>query len=288
MKDYYRILGVLDDAEDIIIRASYKALAQRYHPDKWKGDKEEANKKMQDINEAYETLSDTNKRKKYDEEYFKYREGNEANFSDVDDEPDISNEQDEAWDLAVDFYPIIAEEYAELKCISSILANTFRNHLISNQEFKNSTYYKNKYEVDYLNRFYGHNADVQKFAKNLLLNGHSKAAIKLNKIIRLLGNNVSYEQIYQKINQEFFPRKDISKNWETSKRKSKNDELLERAKLRRISGEEVIFLLKREFGAKVNQSLFGSKNEIKVTFEDGTKKVLTITDAIDFIIQNLN
>ena len=38
MKDYYRTLGVLDDAEDIIIRAAYKALAQRYHPDKWKGD----------------------------------------------------------------------------------------------------------------------------------------------------------------------------------------------------------------------------------------------------------
>ena len=52
MKDYYRTLGVLDDAEDIIIRAAYKALAQRYHPDKWKGDPQEANKRMSDINEA--------------------------------------------------------------------------------------------------------------------------------------------------------------------------------------------------------------------------------------------
>jgi DnaJ-class molecular chaperone len=32
-KDYYRILGVLDDAEDIVIKAAYRALAQRYHPD---------------------------------------------------------------------------------------------------------------------------------------------------------------------------------------------------------------------------------------------------------------
>ncbi len=30
MKNYYKILGVLDDAEDIVIRAAYKALAQRY------------------------------------------------------------------------------------------------------------------------------------------------------------------------------------------------------------------------------------------------------------------
>ncbi|MFM7010173.1 MAG: DnaJ domain-containing protein, partial [Betaproteobacteria bacterium] len=67
MKDYYRILGVLDDAEDIIIRAAYKALAQRYHPDKWTGDKEQANRKMSEINEAYEVLSDAAKRKAYDE-----------------------------------------------------------------------------------------------------------------------------------------------------------------------------------------------------------------------------
>ena len=59
MKDYYRILGVLDDAEDIIIRAAYKALAQRYHPDKWRGDSTEANKRMSDINEAYAILSKT-------------------------------------------------------------------------------------------------------------------------------------------------------------------------------------------------------------------------------------
>ena len=45
-KDYYRILGVLDDAEDIVIRASYRALAQKYHPDKWPGSHAESSKKM--------------------------------------------------------------------------------------------------------------------------------------------------------------------------------------------------------------------------------------------------
>ena len=36
-KTYYQILGVTPDAEDIVIRAAYKALSQRYHPDKFKG-----------------------------------------------------------------------------------------------------------------------------------------------------------------------------------------------------------------------------------------------------------
>lgn len=71
-KDYYRVLGVLDDAEDIVIKAAYRALAQRYHPDKWKGDAAEANRLMAEINEAYAVLSDTAKRAAYDS---KSREG---------------------------------------------------------------------------------------------------------------------------------------------------------------------------------------------------------------------
>jgi curved DNA-binding protein CbpA len=45
MKDYYVILGVLPDAEDIVIKAAYKALVQRYHPDRYKGNAQEAQRK---------------------------------------------------------------------------------------------------------------------------------------------------------------------------------------------------------------------------------------------------
>jgi DnaJ-class molecular chaperone len=38
MKNYFKTLGLLDDAEDIVIRAAYKELAERYHLDKWQGD----------------------------------------------------------------------------------------------------------------------------------------------------------------------------------------------------------------------------------------------------------
>jgi hypothetical protein len=65
-KDYYRILGVLDDAEDIVIRATYKVLAQKYHPDRWQGDAGEATRRMAEINTAYAVLSDAEKRAAYD------------------------------------------------------------------------------------------------------------------------------------------------------------------------------------------------------------------------------
>ena len=54
--NYYSVLGVLPTAEGIVIRAAYRALAQRYHPDKW-ADQRDAIRRMQEINEAYETLN---------------------------------------------------------------------------------------------------------------------------------------------------------------------------------------------------------------------------------------
>jgi hypothetical protein len=65
-KNYYQVLGVSNNADDVVIRAAYKALAQKYHPDKWGGTKDEANRLMSQINEAYTLLSDPIKRKQYD------------------------------------------------------------------------------------------------------------------------------------------------------------------------------------------------------------------------------
>ena len=65
-KYYYQILGVTPSAEDVVIRAAYKALVQRYHPDKYQGDPAEATRIVQELVEAYSILSDPEKRKTYD------------------------------------------------------------------------------------------------------------------------------------------------------------------------------------------------------------------------------
>jgi curved DNA-binding protein len=64
--DYYKILGVNKNATQDEIRAAYRKLARKHHPDLNPNDKE-ANKKFQQINEANEVLSDPDKRKKYDQ-----------------------------------------------------------------------------------------------------------------------------------------------------------------------------------------------------------------------------
>ena len=65
-KSYYAVLGLLHTAEPVVVKAAFKALAQRYHPDKFKGDPELARTKMRDLNEAYRVLANPEQRQAHD------------------------------------------------------------------------------------------------------------------------------------------------------------------------------------------------------------------------------
>lgn len=77
-KNYYDILGVEKNADADEIKSAYRKLAKKYHPDLNKGDKT-AEQKFKEVSEAYEVLSDNQKRSNYDQ--FGSAEGN-PNFGD--------------------------------------------------------------------------------------------------------------------------------------------------------------------------------------------------------------
>lgn len=66
-RDYYEVLGVSKNATDDELKKAFRKLAKKYHPDANPDNKEEAEKKFKEVNEAYETLSDKQKRQMYDQ-----------------------------------------------------------------------------------------------------------------------------------------------------------------------------------------------------------------------------
>jgi molecular chaperone DnaJ len=79
-KDYYQVLGVSRDADEKAIKAAYRKLARKYHPDVATS-QPDAEERFKEINEAYEVLRDSDKRSKYDRfgrDWERYRQAEQA------------------------------------------------------------------------------------------------------------------------------------------------------------------------------------------------------------------
>lgn len=74
MKDYYKTLGVSEQATEKEIKAAYRKLAKQYHPDVVKDDADKR-QRMYEVQEAYESLGDEGRRKEYDKARMKIHAG---------------------------------------------------------------------------------------------------------------------------------------------------------------------------------------------------------------------
>ena len=197
MKNLYQILGVLDTAEDIVIRAAYKALAQRYHPDKWQGNAEEATVRMREINDAYRILSDPIEKAKYD---------NTLDKKEYQEEPDIEENIDasleDAWKVGLVFFPKLDELYLHLRKTNYALGNTFKLIVIESKAFDRGAEIAGKMEKEFLVKYFGDDIEIIAFAKLLIKDGNKQGIKILNRYIGILGKSVSSKNIIQQVKNE--------------------------------------------------------------------------------------
>ncbi len=93
-KDYYDILGVSKTAKERDIKKAYKRLAIKYHPDRNRGDKN-SEEKFKEVKEAYEILSDKNKRSMYDQYGHSFNQENySSGFTSSDFDVNVSSGSD--------------------------------------------------------------------------------------------------------------------------------------------------------------------------------------------------
>lgn len=223
-KNYYKILGLLPSAEDFLIRAAYKALAQRYHPDKYSGSKEDANLRMAEINEAYTILSDSIKKREYDALRQSNMHTNEPEF---DNQPDAQesaefNSMDDDWNLAIEYYPDLTQIVAKLKKINWRLANSYRIHLLSKKEFDKRFIIADTMKREFLITYFGNNERILTFAVKLITLGDRSAVRDLNKAVRIFGDNIDADRVIAKLSTKFKNGTGAQENHEFEPQKNKS------------------------------------------------------------------
>lgn len=207
MKDYYRVLGVLRNAEEIVIKAAYKALAQKYHPDRVPDHaKDSATQKMMEINEAKDVLLDPGKRSEYNKKYDDQNVDRQSFGSEFKEQEQFSETslKDDDWNTAVSYYADLKKIIKELSLISTNLTNLYKNYMLESRQYDQRHKIREIIENDYLTRFYGDDEKTRSYVKNLLLKNFKHAAIEINKHVLVMGNSIKYAQIYPRI-EKIFP-----------------------------------------------------------------------------------
>ncbi len=203
-KDYYAILGVSPQAEDVVIRAAYKALAQRYHPDRRNGSQGGAHARMSELNEAYGVLSEPQKRKAYDQLRSARTGSAESPLGEMEeDAPPGEDPLEKDWRIALKYFPDLALLEKRLSQFSWKLANTYRAYLLETREFEPRETLADLMESHYLSAYFGGNEKNLDFARKLILAKQRKAALALNETIRVLGSSADPRRVIGQIAREF-------------------------------------------------------------------------------------
>jgi curved DNA-binding protein CbpA len=198
--DYYKVLGILPTATDDVVRAVYRALAKKHHPDTG-GDAE----RFREISEAYSVLTDPVKRRSFDRSH-------EIYFSPETDIGETDEELEREWSEAIERAPEIEFLHWELKRYSNSMALNFRTKLLKDKDYGEASQLFGRLERQYFTTYFGDSDAIHRFVKFLLIEGLREPAKELNKVIKVYGKSLNieaeiteickkYDLIYYKMNE---------------------------------------------------------------------------------------
>lgn len=203
-KDYYGILGVLSTADDVVIRAAYRALAFLYHPDRNLSQTGFASDRMAAINEAYDVLSHPDRRRAYDQTRTSSRQNKGPAIDDMFGDKRASPfEREGDWEIACRYYPDLEKVVADLRGLSWKLAYSYITILLETRDFDRRIELARRCKSDFLRVYFGTNDSVTRCGESLIRAGHRAAARELMEAVRVLGPAASFEVVRDRIAQKF-------------------------------------------------------------------------------------
>lgn len=202
--DFYQVLGVLPDAEQIVITAAYRALASRYHPDRWAGDTTEATRRMSEINSAYDAVGTPEKRASYD----RLRSTTTSTFGENSEQVDAAfddamSDLETRWQTAVSLMPDLQKIRDHLAKTAHRLAFAFVVIMLESKKFPQRVEIAQQLETNFLERYFGTNPEIIVFAKDLISTGNKQAVKMLNNYIDVVGSEVPAQTIIRKITDQY-------------------------------------------------------------------------------------
>lgn len=203
-RDHYSTLGILPEAEHVVVVAAFRALASRYHPDKWDGDKDLANARMAELNVAYGVLSDPARRSQYD----KTRQKSTGKFHAEEESQDQAfgfalDELEDKWRIATRIYPELEDSRRRLNKTAHRLAFAFVTIILETKQFKEHRLIADRLQQEFLERYFGSNPKIIAFAKELISKGLKKAIIDLNKYVEVFGVHIDSTLVINKIKDDY-------------------------------------------------------------------------------------
>jgi DnaJ-domain-containing protein 1 len=204
--DLYEILGVLPSAEDIVITAAYRVLAQRYHPDRWTGLQAEAHERMAAINRAYETLKDPVRRAGYDAQRVKKAQASFEQQQDQGREEVFSqaiNDLEARWAIATAVFPDLNTLRARLAKLSSALAFSYVIVALEKKVFNDRQALADLMQDMFLERYFGTDPKIKEFARELIDLGARDAANLLNELVDVLGSEVPAGHLIERVHKTY-------------------------------------------------------------------------------------